>query len=194
MMLGSLSIKREAGLWSRPDASGYLAVAAVGVLAGIAVAYARLPLHLPGHKALLWIPPVLAARILTGRRFGGSAGALATLVTTLALGGRLAGSAAGAPLVVIAGFILDLAVSFTSRFKPPRLRVLLLLAASGGVANLICFVKRLFELNDAFYSSNMEQLWRAAVSHFVFGFTAGALAALLTNTFKRIATEDAHGS
>ena len=187
MTPGSLSIKSEAGPWSKPEANGYLAVAAVGVLAGIAVAYARMPLHLPGHKALWWIPPVLAARLLTRCRLGASVGAIATVLTTLSLGGRMAGGAAGAPLVALAGVVLDLAAGCSLRLRSGRWSALLLLGSAGAIGNLICFTKRLFESNGTFLpTATWEELWRAAATHLVFGFAAGALAALMTAVAERL--------
>jgi hypothetical protein len=191
MTPGFPSIRREAVPWSKAQADGYLAAAAVGVLAGIVVAYGRMPLHLPGHKALWWIPPVLAARLLTGRRAGASVGALATIATTLSLGGRLAGGALAMPLVVLAGAILDVAVFFVQNRATEKWRVLLLLSSAAAAANLVCFVKRLWEPIGPFFStSNIEDVSRVAVSYAVFGFIAGALGMALASAVMRICTAD----
>jgi hypothetical protein len=191
MTPGFPSIRREAVPWSKAQADGYLAAAAVGVLAGIVVAYARMPLHLPGHKALWWIPPVLAARLLTGRRAAASVGALATIATTLSLGGRLAGGALAMPLVVAAGAILDVAVFAVQNRATGKWRVLLLLCSAAAAANLVCFIKRLSEPIGPFFStSNIEDVSRAAVSYAVFGFIAGLLGTALAYAAMRIRPAD----
>jgi hypothetical protein len=180
MTLGFPSIKRKAVPWSKTQLDGYLSVAAVGVLAGIVVAYARMPLHLPGHKALWWIPPVLAARLLTGRRAGATVGALATISTTLSLGGRLAGGVVAMPLVILAGAILDVAVAAVQKRPVERWRLLLVLCSAATAGNLVCFIKRLGEPIGPFFSTNnIEDLMRAAISYAVFGFLAGALGTAL---------------
>ena len=180
MKLGSLSIRREAVLWSRAQADGYLTIAAVGLLAGMVVAYARMPLHLPGHKALWWIPPVLAARLLTRRQAGASVGASATIATTLSLGGHLAGGVIAVPLVMLAGVTLDMAAMAAERRPAAKWRVLPLLSSGGAAANLVCFAKRLFEPAGPFSStSNVQDLLWAAVSYASFGVLAGTLGAAM---------------
>lgn len=176
MTPGFLSIKKEAGPWSKTQVEAYLAIAAVGVLAGILVTYARTPLHLPGHKALFWIPPVLAARLLSRRAVGASIGTLATILTTLALGGRLAGGAAAMPLVLLAGLVLDLAASAAQGQPELKWRTILLLSAAATAANLICCVKRVWEPTGPFLSAtNLEDLLWTAASYTFFGFVAGAI-------------------
>jgi hypothetical protein len=176
MTPGFLSIKKEAVPWSKSQSEAYLALAAVGVLAGIVVAYARTPLHLPGHKALFWIPPILAARLLTGRRAGASVGALSTILTTLALSGRLAGGPVAMPLVLVAGLVLDLAVAVAQRRPGLQWRTVLLLSSAATAANLICFLKRVWETTGAFFSTgNLEDLARTAAWYACFGFLAGAI-------------------
>lgn len=179
MTLGSLSIRREAAPWSKSVATGYLTTAAVGVLAGVVVAYARIPLHLPGHKALFWIPPILAARLLTRLRFGALVGALATAVTTLSLGGRLSGGGAGMSLVILAGIVLDAAASLTRPLRSTGWELFILFASAGALANLVCGAWRLFEPHGQFRSTgNIEELRLVALSHATFGLAAGALAML----------------
>src|SRR5580700_5676750 len=104
--LGYLSIERNRGPWSRAVSDGYLSAIAIGILAGIVVAFARTPIHLPGHKAILWMAPILATRLVTRSRAGASVGAFSTAITTLSLGGRIAGGIAMMPLVVLAGVVL----------------------------------------------------------------------------------------
>jgi hypothetical protein len=175
---GSLSIERKRYPWSRAAAEGYLAVVAVGILAGIAVAFARTPIHMPGHKAIFWMAPILAAGLVTRARAGASVGAFSTAVTTLSLGGRIAGGIAMMPLVVVAGVVLDGAVQFGERRKLKRWQQVLMLALAGAVGNLICFVKRLFDPMGAFFSvGNFNDMLIGAGSHALFGFLAGLLGA-----------------
>ena len=169
------SIKNDPTLWTKSQTEGYLATAMVGVLAGIVVAYARMPLHLPGHKALWWIPPVLLARLVTRRKLGASIGATTTVLTTLSLGGRLAGGVVGMPLVILGGVVLDVAANEVRRRPNAVLRAVLLLGAAGAAGNLICFIKRLLEPSGEFFSTgNLRDVSWAAMTHAVFGVSAGA--------------------
>src|ERR1700722_4560754 len=112
---GSPLIAKKLARSNRADLDRYLFIVAVGILSGIAVTYARTPMHLPGHKALWWMAPILATRLLTRRRAGGSGGAIAAAVSTILLGGRIAGGTAYTPLIILAGGVLDLAVRFIER-------------------------------------------------------------------------------
>ncbi len=175
---GSLSTEKNRALWNSAALDEYLAVVAVGILAGIAVAYARTPLHLPGHKALFWMAPVLAARLVTHARAGASAGALATALTTLSLGGRISGGFMMAPLIILAGLVLDMAVQFAEHRKLAGWKWLLVLASAGLAGNLICFIKRLLDPVGAFFSTgNIDDLLLAAGLHATFGFIAGLIGA-----------------
>ncbi|HZL37443.1 MAG TPA: hypothetical protein VFC78_19150 [Tepidisphaeraceae bacterium] len=149
-------------------------MAALGVLAGIAVAYARMPLHLPGHKVMSWMPVLLAGRLLTGARAGAATGTLLTILTTLALGGRLAGGVLLLPMVILAGVLLDCAAVFIERRKVPPWRALFFLALAGAAGNLACFVKRLAGPDGAIFSNaGAHALIAAAGSYALFGFLAG---------------------
>ena len=177
-MPGSLSIARKHVRWNSALFEAYLSVIAVGILSGIIVAYARTPMHLPGHKAILWMAPLLAARMVTRTAGGCSVGALATAMTTLSLGGRIAGGIALMPLVVLAGIVLDLGVQFGERREFVWWKSVLFLALAGMAGNLICFVKRLFDPLGAFSSAgNLEDLFIAGSSHALFGFLAGLFGA-----------------
>jgi hypothetical protein len=175
---GLASIERKAARWNRAIADGYLSVAAVGILGGIALTFARTPVHLPGHKVIWWMAPVLASCLATRARFGASVGALTTAMTTFSLGGRLGGGVVMMPLVVLAGVVLDVAVRFGERRKLSIGRQILLLGAAGIVGNLICLVKRLADPMGAFFSAgNLGDLGIAAGSYSLFGFVAGLLGA-----------------
>jgi len=186
---GSLSIERKLVPWSKAGSDGsdgYWAVAAVGVLAGIAVTYARTPIHLPGHKALWWMVPVLATRLATRTSGGAMAGALATALTTLCLGGRLAGGVALMPLLIAGGFVLDVAARISQQRHLSPLHRALLFALAGAIANSICFGKRVADPVGAFSSTmNVKDLLTAAGSHALFGLIAGLLGAGVGYTLAR---------
>ncbi|HEX5244914.1 MAG TPA: hypothetical protein VFW23_16775, partial [Tepidisphaeraceae bacterium] len=150
MTPGFLSIRSEAGPWNKARLESYLAICAVGVLAGIAVAYGRMPLHLPGHKALLWMAPVLACRLVARQSAAASVGASATLATALLLGGRLAGGITAMPLVIIAGILLDLFAANVERNHVVGWRSLVILTLAGCAANLLCCLKRVFDPSGGF--------------------------------------------
>jgi hypothetical protein len=189
-MHGSLSIERKPVRWSKAHSDGYLSVIAVGILSGTLVACARMPIHLPGHKVLWWMAPVLATRLMTRRGAGASVGALSTAMTTLVLGGRLAGGVASWPLVILAGVILDLGANFCEQRDLPLWRQVLVLAVVGMVGSLICFVKRLFDPVGAFFSvGNIEDLLTAAGSYAFFGFLAGMLGAVAGFTLPTLRRE-----
>jgi hypothetical protein len=180
MNAGLPSIKNEAVPWSKAQSDGYLFVISVGVLAGILATYMQTPLHLPGHKAVFWMTPVFASRLLTRRRAGASIGATATLLTTLLLGGRLAGGGVAMPLVIVAGIILDFAAWKTEQ-RPHRVwQVLLIFAAGGAGANLACSIKRLYEPTGAFFSiATARDLSWAAGCHAFFGLVAAVLGGMI---------------
>ncbi len=177
-MHGSLSIEKNHARWSKAHTDGYLSIVAIGILAGIVTAYARTPIHLPGHKTLLWMTPILAGRLAIRVRAGAAVGVLVAALTTLLLGGRLAGGIAGLPLVILAGVVLDLAVATTERRNLPFWRRLPLLALAGLVGNLFCSVQRLLDSNGAFLSArNIQDSLTVARSYTIFGLLAGMLGA-----------------
>jgi hypothetical protein len=177
-MPGFPSIEKNRVRWSSSVAGGYLAITAVGILAGVAVACTRMPIHLPGHKAILWMVPVLAARIMTRARAGALIGTMAAAVSALCLGGRLAGGLAFLPLLILAGAALDAGAECAQRRPFAAWQRLLILAAAGLVANIFCFAKRLFDpIGSPLSAANMKQLAQFAASHAVFGLLAGLLGA-----------------
>lgn len=174
MTPGFLSIRSEAGPWNKARLESYLAVCAVGILAGIAVAYGRMPLHLPGHKALLWMVPVLACRLITRQGAAASVGASATVITALLLGGRLAGGVTAMPLVIVAGIVLDLFAANVERNQVAGWRTLLILTFAGCAANLLCCLKRVFEPSGTFLSlASTLDLMQVIGFYALFGAAAG---------------------
>ena len=146
-MPGYLWTESGAGRWSRLAEAAQLrtlaANAAVGVLAGILIAHVRLHLGLPGHKALLWMTPIVVARLLCRHPAGATAGASAAALTSIALGGHLAGGILFVPLVAVAGAVLDVCVGFARRVGLSPWALVPLLAAAGAGANVVCGIKRL---------------------------------------------------
>jgi hypothetical protein len=179
-MHGSLSIEKRIVPWSRADRDGYVVMGAIGVLAGIAVAYGRMPLQMPGHKVLFWMIPVLTSRLLTRVRAGASVGAFTTSITTLSLGGRIAGGAIMVPMILFAGIILDGAVHIVEERRSRLWLMLLFLALAGTVGNLLCLIKRLFDpTGPVFSTANLTDLLLAVGSYAFFGFLAGLCGAAI---------------
>ncbi len=184
-MPGSLSIEKEAGLWSKSNLDSCLLMVCVGALSGIAVACLRTPLHLPGHKALFWMVPVITARLSTRARSGASIGALATVVCTVGLGGRLAGGPTMMPLVVAAGVVIDVAVVYLENHNARFFRRLWIMAVAAAIGNLICFAKRTFEPMGGYFSSgNVTDMLTVAAYHAFFGLLSGMSGSVLIRAYQ----------
>lgn len=145
-----------------------LASAAVGVIAGLVVSHVRLHLGLPGHKVLLWLTPIVIARVLLKHPFGATVGVLSVACTSLALGENFAGGILFLPLVGIAGAIVDGAVAFAQKRHLPSILMVPLVGAAGATAGLACAVKRM--------------LAPVVHTHVIFGLT-GPPARLLSYAF-----------
>lgn len=181
-MRGFPLIEKNAGRWSRwlsrQRLRQLLAALVVGILAGLLSAHVRLHLGLPGHKALLWMTPVVACRLVYG--FGGcaAAGTLAAGATTLAAGGSFAGSTLYLPLVAAAGAVLDAAVAFARRRRLAWLWTIPLTALAGLVANALCFVHRLGSpWREHLTLWGISGLWATGLSYAIFGLLAGLIGA-----------------
>ena len=184
MMPGSLSIAKSPTRWTRTDSDAYLTCIAVGILAGVAVAFLRTPLHLPGHKALFWITPALAVRLRTRARIGATLSTTATILTTLLLGGELGGGWSLLPLVSLAGLLLDLPANFAEQKHLSLKLSLLLFATAGLLANTLVFLKHLTDPHTTPVS--LETTW---LSHTLFGLLAATLATLTTLAKRKTPTE-----
>jgi len=150
-----------------------------GVIAGCLTASLKLHLGLPGHKALLWMTPVIAARLAGGCRIGATAGALTAAFITLGLGANLAGSVLGLPLIGAAGALIDAFIIRLEKHKVSALTAILGVAFSAMSANLICCAKRLLlptgiAPHDILSGSGLllRPVWYG-----FFGFLAGLIAA-----------------
>jgi hypothetical protein len=160
---------------------------AVGVIAGLLVAHLRLNLGLPGHKALLWLPPIIVARLLGRCRIGATAGSAAAGCTTFALGGNLAGGPLGLPLLIVAGIFLDLVISSLESRKVPAWLYVPSIGIAALCANLIGLGKRM--LLPAGFGAHLlfndSGFWFRFCSYALFGLAAGVLAALTACCVRR---------
>jgi len=184
MKPGSLSTASGTARWnSLSAAAGWRALAgcaAVGAIAGVLAAHVRLGLGMPGHKALFWMAPILAARLLYGHPVGATAGACSAAVTSLALGGNLAGGALFLPLVAAAGALLDAAAAFAKRHGLSAVWVLLLFAATGTGANLLCALKRMLVPQKAYHTLlGLTGATAQLACYALFGLAAGLAGAAI---------------
>ena len=179
-MHGYLSTERKAGLWNSLAGAGELrmlvACGAVGVLSGLLAGHVRLHLGLSGHKALLWMTPVIFARLVSRSRAGTTVGAFAAAATALGVGGHIAGGFWGLPLVVLAGAVVDVVIGCIERVQLPCLLAIPIIAVAASAANLLCFVKRLLMPPGVGHAINAAW-WHKPVSYAFFGLLAGLIAA-----------------
>lgn len=190
-MRGYLSTKRRilpADIVLGPDGvRGLIISLSAGVIAGCLTASLKFHLGLPGHKALLWMTPVIAARLAGGCRIGTTAGALTAAFVTLGLGANLAGSALGLPLIAVAGALIDAFIIRLEKHKASTLATIVGVAFIAMSANLICCAKRLLlptgvAPQDVF--SAVDFLLRPVWYGF-FGFLAGFIAATGVQIIRR---------
>ena len=162
-----------------------LANVAVGVLAGLLVSHVRLQLGLPGHKALFWMVPVLAARLFAPHLLGATAGASAAACTALAMGENLAGGILYLPLVPLAGAVLDGTVALAERRRLRWWWTIPLLGMGGMAANLLCAMKRLLTpLRNSHLLFGLDGLAATILSYAFFGLLAGLAASTLAALWK----------
>ncbi len=190
-MRGYLSTEKNPGRWSSLvttlQLQALLVNISVGILAGLFLAHFRLGLGMPGHKALFWLMPVIAARLLRPHVIGAAAGACTAAVTSMAFGGNLAGGVLFIPLVAIAGGLIDVIMLWNSRLKLSPWLLIPLLGVGGMSANLICAIKRI--LAPQF---NQHQLLGLSgipaqiVSYAIFGLLAGLAGATLAVLASRV--------
>ncbi len=163
-----------------PEGVRGLAVSlSAGIIAGCLAASLRFHLGLPGHKALLWMTPVIAARLLGRCRVGATSGALTAAFVSIGMGGNLAGSLSGLPLVGVAGVLIDVTVARLEKCKASALATIVAVAFSAMLANLVCCAKRLLlptglTPHDIFGGADV--LMRP-LSYALFGFLSGLFAA-----------------
>lgn len=165
---------------------GLLGAAAVGVLAGLAAAHLRLHAGLPGHKALLWMAPVIAARLIFPSAAGATAGAVSAALAALAAGGNLAGGATGLPAVGLAGMLLDGAIGLAERRRWGAVWTVPLVGLAGMAANGLMLAKRLTApLLEFHAAAGSSEVVLRLVSYAAFGLLAGLLGAALGHLVRR---------
>ncbi len=164
-----------------------LGSAAVGVCAGLLLPHLRLHLGLSGHRALLWMVPVIVARMRLGAPGGATVGALAAACASLATGGQIAGGPGHLALIGVAGVVLDAVIGFAERRALAAPWLIVLLGSAGALANTVCFVKRLASP----MSLKPHALWWAAgewgnlMSYALFGLFAGLIGGILGSRLRR---------
>jgi hypothetical protein len=182
-MRGYLSIEKStatADMVLGPAGLRALAVSvSVGIIAGCLAATLKLHLGLSGHKALIWMAPVIAARLLGRCRIGTTAGAFTAAFVSLGVGGNLAGGLPGLPLVGAAGALVDACIFRLEKRKTSPLTSIIVIAVAAMLANLICCFKRLLGPTGL---APHDVLGGASVlirmmSYALFGFLAGLIAA-----------------
>jgi hypothetical protein len=171
VLAGSLAKGSQLRMW--------VACLAVGVITGLLVAGIRLNLGLPGHKALLWMPPIIIARLLSHCSGGATTAGAALVGTTFGVGGHLAGGSSGAPLILIACAFLDLVIHLLERRRISAWLHVPAVGVAAMFANLICLGKRLFlpEGFGAHLLLNVSGFWARFCSYAFFGLAAGLIAA-----------------
>ena len=158
-----------------------------GVIAGAMAACLKLHLGLPGHKALLWMTPVIAVRLLGRCRVGGTAGALTAAFVSISLGGNIAGDMLGLPLIGAAGALIDAVAVQVEKRKRSVLATIAVIALAAMAANLLCCAKRLLlplglTPHNAFGA--MDMLMRP-LSYGLFGFLSGLTGATAAHFLRR---------
>jgi hypothetical protein len=184
-MSGFLLTARKVGLWNRavedPQLRGAIISAVVGVFVGLFVSIVKLHIGVPGHKAVLWMTPILVTRLASRCKIGATVGSCSTAFTVFALGENLAGGIIGLPLIGLAGVILDYTVRMIEKVKFPVFLSILTLGFGAMTANIICLGKRLgmplLAGTHAFfiYSDLLSRL----ISYALCGLLAGMLAAVM---------------
>ena len=183
-MRGYLSIRKDTPLTDivlgPAGLRGLAASVSVGVIAGCLAAVVKLHLGLPGHKALIWMTPVIAARLLGRCRIGTTAGAFTAAFVSLGIGGNLAGGPLGLPLVGAAGALVDAFIHQLEKHRTSAVKTIVFVTLSAMLANLICCLKRLIgpigiTPHDIFGGAS---LLLRPLSYAFFGLVAGLIAAV----------------
>ncbi|MHC4352676.1 MAG: hypothetical protein ACYS0H_08155, partial [Planctomycetota bacterium] len=186
-MRGYLSIRKDTPLAEMvlgpASLKGLVVSVCVGVIAGCLAASVKLHLGLSGHKALIWMTPVIVARLLGRCRIGTTAGAFTAAFVSLGIGGNLAGGPLGLPLVGTAGALVDACIGRLEKHRASAVTTIVVVAFSAMLANLICCLKRLLgptgiAPHDLFGSAG---LLLRPISYAFFGFVAGLVAAITSH-------------
>ena len=165
----------------------------VGIFSGLAVVASRQLIHsfsrtglgLSGHKAFLWMTPLLIARFRTGAKIGATAGSMFAAMTAYSLGSNFAGGLIGFPMIGVAAAILDGAADFIEKRKLSGFSIIFILAFAGVAANLVCFNKRLLNPSGHANGSLIADLFL----YMLFGMISGVVAAVTVKTISRLKGE-----
>jgi len=177
---------RDAAVSAAGSVGAFLAVCAIGAMAGLAAAHLRLHLGLPGHKAVLVMAPVIAARFVFRSAAGATGGMLAAALASLASGGEVITASAHLPFAVVAGGVLDAAIGLADRQRLPAWWMIPLVGLAGLVANLAFLAERL--LTPLFQSHEflgISGLGARLLSYALFGLLAGLVGASLGEVIRR---------
>ena len=183
-MHGSLSTEKKVNVRDIVNSQQFrmlLVSMSVGVMAGLFVAVVRLHLGMPGHKAFLWMTPVLIARLRGGCKIGTTAGGLFAALTVYSMGANLAGGLIGMPLIVLSGMILDWAVNSVEKKKASVARMILMLGLAGVAANLVCLLKRMILPTglSPHLLFGVSGFWFKLFSYAFFGCASGVVASVV---------------
>jgi hypothetical protein len=201
-MHGFLSTAKRSKVWDLAQSDQFkktLICISVGIFSGLAVVYSKPLIHcfsraglgLSGHKAFLWMTPLLIARFRTGAKVGVSAGAMFAAITVFSLGANLAGGLIGFPLIGVAAAVLDGVANYIEKNKVSFFSMIILLAFAGVVANLICLTKRMFgstgiSPHNLFGAGMLVR----ALLYMLFGSLSGIVAAVTVKTLSRMKDEN----
>ena len=157
----------------------------VGILAGLAITHLRLGLGLPGHKVLLWMTPVILARLLSRHPLGATVGVVSAACVSLGLGGNFAGGVLYLPLVGVAGVTVDAFIAFADRHRLAAWLFIPLVGLSGMSASIICAIKRLLvPVVHSHVVFGLGAPFGRIVSYLLFGLLAGLIAATVSHAVK----------
>jgi hypothetical protein len=159
----------------------------VGVITGLFMALVRLNLGMSGHKAFLWMTPVLIARLRSGCKIGTTAGGLFAALTTYSMGANLAGGMTGIPIIGLAGLIFDWTINFFEKNKISGVVMIIALGFAGIAANLVCLAKRMI-LPTGFnphFIFGISGFWFKLFSYAFFGFISGIVAGTIAKLTQR---------
>ena len=150
----------------------------VGAAAGLLSACVRLHLGLPGHKAVLLLAPVIAARFTLRLPAASTAGMAAASLASCAASGSLVGAAPQLLFFVLAGAVIDLAASFANRRRLATVWLIPLAALAGLAANMILLLARLIAPLFRYHAlPGLSALGTRVFSYALFGLIAGAVGA-----------------
>jgi len=177
---------RDTAVSAAESVGAFLAVCAIGAMAGLAGAHLRLHLGLPGHKAVLVMAPVIAARFVFRSAAGASGGMLAAALASLAIHGEVITASTHLPFAVVAGGVLDAAIGFAQRRRLAARWAIGLAGLAGLAGNLVLLAERLLApLFQSHEFLGISGLQARPFSYALFGLLAGLAGASLGEVIRR---------